>query len=67
MLSMKKHVLKLGNFIVAPDKTFEPIQNKLNWNQNQKYSKSHGFGQFLVLSDMLGIKKHVLMLENSNF
>ena len=27
-LGIKKHVLKLGNSMVAPDKSFEPNQNK---------------------------------------
>ena len=60
MLSIKKHVLKLGISMLASDKSFE---------QNQKVSKkskSSKISQFLAYSDMFGVKKHVLKLGNSN-
>ena len=65
MFNIKKQVLELGNSMVASYKSFEQTQNQTKPNQNQKYSKDHGFGQFLAYSDMFGIKKHVLMLGNS--
>ena len=65
MLGIKKHVLKLGNSMVASDMSFEPIKNQTKPNQNQKYNQNHGFGQFVAQSDMFGIKKHVLKLGNS--
>ena len=65
MFGIKKHVLRLGNSMVASDMSFEPIKNQTKPNQSQTYNQNHGFGQFVAQSDMLGIKKHVLKLGNS--
>ena len=40
MLGIKKHVLKVGNLMVALDKSFEPIQNQTKPNQNKNIAKT---------------------------
>ena len=50
------NILELRNSIVASDKTFHPIQNQVEPNQNQTYSRHKGCGQILTFSDILGIK-----------
>ena len=47
MFGIKKHVLKLGNWMVALKQWLEPNQNQTKQNQNQRFSQNHGFGQIL--------------------
>ena len=59
MFDIKKHVLKLGNWMVTLKQWLEPNKNQAKQNQNQRYSK------IWVNFYMFCIKKHVLKLENS--
>ena len=42
--------------MLASNISYEPIKNQTTPNQNQKYGKKQGLGQFLAYSDMLGVK-----------
>ena len=47
MFGIKKHVLKLGNWMVTLKKCLELIQNQTKPNQNQNYSHNHAFREIL--------------------
>ena len=45
--------------------SFEPVQNQTEPSWNPKQGWNPGFDQYFALSDMFGVKNHVLKLENS--
>ena len=58
MLGIKKHLLQLGNSMVASEKSFELNQNKTIKLLNHKNLKISQYGQFWAYGDklLLGIK-----------
>ena len=60
MLGIKKYVHELGNSMLATDRSLESILNQTIPNLSQICIQNHDFGLFLVLIDIMGIKKHVL-------
>ena len=64
MFGIKKHVLKLRNWMVTLKQWLEPNQNQTKQIKTNNMAKTMGWDKFWSNFDMFGIKKYELKLKN---